>query len=219
MLVKRCNSVWQVTIFWLHHCCTVDPFLLAKFGIARIRSRRCGCWSTSLPLKTPTLGSLCLRWVLFEHHLVNLEKNLSELYCHADLQPMLNYEDSLDVFLFGFYSLPYWYMLCVQILQRILMGTDVVKNVNKNNASHAVLFEALALVSFLKFVCISSMFCDNVASFCHMSHWSVFLRSLEYFPYSIWPVSIDLCEDCKYLSLSYLLKPMICGAGYAPGCW
>lgn len=29
------------------------------------------------------------------------------------------------------------------------MGTDVVKNVNKNNASHAVLFEALALVSFL----------------------------------------------------------------------
>jgi hypothetical protein len=26
------------------------------------------------------------------------------------------------------------------------MGTDVVKNVNKNNASHAVLFEALALV-------------------------------------------------------------------------
>lgn len=35
-----------------------------------------------------------------------------------------------------------------QVLQRILMGTDVVKNVNKNNASHAVLFEALALVSF-----------------------------------------------------------------------
>lgn len=27
------------------------------------------------------------------------------------------------------------------------MGTDVVKNVNKNNAAHAVLFEALALVS------------------------------------------------------------------------
>lgn len=27
------------------------------------------------------------------------------------------------------------------------MGTDVVKNVNKNNASHAVLFEALSLVS------------------------------------------------------------------------
>lgn len=37
---------------------------------------------------------------------------------------------------------------CFQVLQRILMGTDVVKNVNKNNASHAVLFEALALVSF-----------------------------------------------------------------------
>ncbi|MED6106439.1 hypothetical protein PIB30_004671 [Stylosanthes scabra] len=33
------------------------------------------------------------------------------------------------------------------VLQRILiMGTDVVKNVNKNNASHAVLFEAVALV-------------------------------------------------------------------------
>ena len=29
------------------------------------------------------------------------------------------------------------------------MGTDVVKNVNKNNAAHAVLFEALALVSIL----------------------------------------------------------------------
>lgn len=37
--------------------------------------------------------------------------------------------------------------LSIQVLQRILMGTDVVKNVNKNNASHAVLFEALALVS------------------------------------------------------------------------
>jgi AP-2 complex subunit alpha len=36
-----------------------------------------------------------------------------------------------------------------EILQRILMGTDVVKNVNKNNASHAVLFEALALVMHL----------------------------------------------------------------------
>jgi hypothetical protein len=33
-----------------------------------------------------------------------------------------------------------------QALQRVLMGTDVVKNVNKNNASHAILFEALALV-------------------------------------------------------------------------
>jgi AP-2 complex subunit alpha len=37
----------------------------------------------------------------------------------------------------------------LQVLQRILMGTDVVKNVNKNNASHAVLFEALALVMHL----------------------------------------------------------------------
>ena len=34
----------------------------------------------------------------------------------------------------------------MQVLQRILLHTDVVKNVNKNNASHAVLFEALALV-------------------------------------------------------------------------
>ncbi|KAH7655806.1 Clathrin/coatomer adaptor adaptin-like N-terminal protein [Dioscorea alata] len=36
-----------------------------------------------------------------------------------------------------------------KVLQRILMGTDVVKNMNKNNASHAVLFEALALVMHL----------------------------------------------------------------------
>ncbi|XP_052184926.1 AP-2 complex subunit alpha-1-like isoform X2 [Diospyros lotus] len=36
-----------------------------------------------------------------------------------------------------------------EVLQRILLGTDVVKNVNKNNASHAVLFEALALVMHL----------------------------------------------------------------------
>ncbi|KAG5515677.1 hypothetical protein RHGRI_036653 [Rhododendron griersonianum] len=36
-----------------------------------------------------------------------------------------------------------------EVLQRILMGTDVVKHVNKNNASHAVLFEALALVMHL----------------------------------------------------------------------
>ncbi|KAF9613868.1 hypothetical protein IFM89_012416 [Coptis chinensis] len=33
-----------------------------------------------------------------------------------------------------------------EVLQRVLMGIDVVKNVNKNNASHAVLFEALALM-------------------------------------------------------------------------
>lgn len=36
-----------------------------------------------------------------------------------------------------------------EVLYRILMGTDVVKNVNKNNAAHAVLFEALALVMHL----------------------------------------------------------------------
>lgn len=36
-----------------------------------------------------------------------------------------------------------------EVLQRILMGTDVVKNINKNNAAHAVLFEALALVMHL----------------------------------------------------------------------
>ncbi|MCO5559345.1 hypothetical protein L7F22_012943 [Adiantum nelumboides] len=36
-----------------------------------------------------------------------------------------------------------------EVLHRILMGTDVVKNVNKNNAAHAVLFEALALVMHL----------------------------------------------------------------------
>ncbi|CAL9752652.1 unnamed protein product [Musa acuminata subsp. burmannicoides] len=36
-----------------------------------------------------------------------------------------------------------------EVLQRILMGTDVVKNVNKNNAAHAILFEALALVVHL----------------------------------------------------------------------
>ncbi|KAH9571656.1 hypothetical protein CY35_02G105700 [Sphagnum magellanicum] len=35
------------------------------------------------------------------------------------------------------------------VLHRILVGTDVVKNVNKNNASHAVLFEAIALVMHL----------------------------------------------------------------------
>ena len=43
----------------------------------------------------------------------------------------------------------------MQVLQRILMGTDVVKNVNKNTASHAVLFEALALV-FLYFLYLGS---------------------------------------------------------------
>ncbi|MED6185583.1 hypothetical protein PIB30_058514, partial [Stylosanthes scabra] len=37
-----------------------------------------------------------------------------------------------------------------EVLQRILiMGTGVVKNVNKNNASHAVLSEAIALVMHL----------------------------------------------------------------------
>ncbi|TYI64743.1 hypothetical protein E1A91_D09G109200v1 [Gossypium mustelinum] len=44
---------------------------------------------------------------------------------------------------------PYTRRTLFEVLQRILMGTDVVKNVNKNNASHAVLFEALALVMHL----------------------------------------------------------------------
>lgn len=46
-----------------------------------------------------------------------------------------------------FYFILKEYQIRDQVLQRILMGTDVVKNVNKNNASHAVLFEALSLVS------------------------------------------------------------------------
>jgi hypothetical protein len=54
-----------------------------------------------------------------------------------------------------FHILTYLSLLCVQILQRILMGTDVVKNINKNNASHAVLFEALALVSVSRLVSVS----------------------------------------------------------------
>eukprot|EP00850_Spirogloea_muscicola_P012756 SM000084S23092 [mRNA] locus=s84:17407:23674:+ [translate_table: standard] len=36
-----------------------------------------------------------------------------------------------------------------EVLHRILTSTDVVKNVNKNNAAHAVLFEALALIMYL----------------------------------------------------------------------
>ena len=46
----------------------------------------------------------------------------------------------------------------MKVLHRILMGTDVVKNVNKNNAAHAVLFEALALVkAIMMFLVIHGM--------------------------------------------------------------
>ena len=38
----------------------------------------------------------------------------------------------------------------LDVLQRVLVGTDVVKNVNKNNAAHAVLFEAVALLMHLE---------------------------------------------------------------------
>ncbi|MCD9641196.1 hypothetical protein HAX54_027265 [Datura stramonium] len=46
------------------------------------------------------------------------------------------------------------------VLQRILMGTGCGENVNKNNASHAVLFEALALCVALlgKFIVSSQIF-------------------------------------------------------------
>ena len=37
----------------------------------------------------------------------------------------------------------------MQVLQRILESTEVMKNVNRNNAMHAVLFEAVALVMHL----------------------------------------------------------------------
>ena len=36
-----------------------------------------------------------------------------------------------------------------EVLQRIITGTDVTKNVNKNNATHAVLFEAINLTIHL----------------------------------------------------------------------
>jgi AP-2 complex subunit alpha len=36
-----------------------------------------------------------------------------------------------------------------EVLQRIVTGTDVTKNVNKNNVTHAVLFEAINLVIHL----------------------------------------------------------------------
>ena len=36
-----------------------------------------------------------------------------------------------------------------EVLQRIISGTDVTKNVNKNNATHAVLFEAINLTIHL----------------------------------------------------------------------
>ncbi|KAG1362219.1 putative AP-2 complex subunit alpha-2 [Cocos nucifera] len=44
-----------------------------------------------------------------------------------------------------------------EVLQRILMGTDVVKNVNKNNASHAVLFEALALENMTRMLLVTDV--------------------------------------------------------------
>ena len=37
-------------------------------------------------------------------------------------------------------------MRVTEVLQRIVAGTDVTKNVNKNNSTHAVLFEAIQLV-------------------------------------------------------------------------
>lgn len=40
-------------------------------------------------------------------------------------------------------------MRVTEVLQRIVSGTDVTKNVNKNNATHAVLFEAINLVIHL----------------------------------------------------------------------
>lgn len=36
-----------------------------------------------------------------------------------------------------------------EVLQRIISGTDVTKNVNKNNATHSILFEAINLVIHL----------------------------------------------------------------------
>mmetsp|Transcript_28079 Transcript_28079/g.53476 ORF Transcript_28079/g.53476 Transcript_28079/m.53476 type:complete len:1010 (+) Transcript_28079:139-3168(+) len=37
----------------------------------------------------------------------------------------------------------------LSVLQRVLQGSEVVKNVNRNNATHAVLFEAISLVMYL----------------------------------------------------------------------
>lgn len=57
------------------------------------------------------------------------------------------------------------------------MGTDVVKNVNKNNASHAVLFEALALVNNLP-----CLFAYENCSWISLSTESVQFKDLWVFP-------------------------------------
>uniref|UniRef100_A0A0D3FCW6 AP-2 complex subunit alpha n=1 Tax=Oryza barthii TaxID=65489 RepID=A0A0D3FCW6_9ORYZ len=81
---------------------------------------------------------------------VSLVSNNAEAYwnclpkCVRILERMARNQDIPQEY--TYYGIPSPWL---QVLQRILMGTDVVKNVNKNNASHAVLFEALALVMHL----------------------------------------------------------------------
>lgn len=118
----------------------------------------------------------------------SLDTEFSGLYCFL---------------LFVLFSLTKWYALCLQILQRILMGTDVVKNVNKNNASHAVLFEALALVRFFALY-IGSMFFCNIASYCHWNHNRFCVKSLNllwcslvpYWYICDWNVNAWPCHIC-----------------------
>lgn len=88
------------------------------------------------------------------------------------------------------------------------MGTDVVKNVNKNNASHAVLFEALALVSIywvyeLLIVFISSKLVLNF----------LFLQKLM-----LHLVKIDGLASCLFFFNKLCLHVYLL-TGHASGCW
>jgi len=70
------------------------------------------------------------------------------------------------------------------------MGTDVVKNVNKNNASHAVLFEALALVSPITLYFFSLK--DKIDGCFHPCFWVLFVhyrctKSLK---------NVKICQAC-----------------------
>lgn len=95
-------------------------FFKLKFSIYRLR--QWGLFSTSLQSKILAQDELYLRYNYFDYFTSDLHIYNTVIECNDT-------------------------SFILQVLQRILMGTDVVKNVNKNNASHAVLFEALALVS------------------------------------------------------------------------
>ena len=81
----------------------------------------------------------------------------------------------------------------MNVIHQILKNTDMVKNVNKNNALHAVLFEAVQLATMLD-VSDKSLLAESVATlgrFIELNEPNIVYLGLNHLAAMIGPTLLD----------------------------